>query len=47
MEAIQISSQWYVIRWENDSKKEKFCLIDGPFPEQWQAVSMARLNDIG
>lgn len=47
MEAIQISSQWYVIRWENDSKKEKFHLIDGPFPEQWQAVSMARLNDIG
>jgi hypothetical protein len=45
MEAIQISSQWYVVRWE-DNSREKFTIVSGPYPEQWWAVSACRLKDI-
>lgn len=45
METIQISTQWYVIRWTDDSK-QKFDIIAGPFAEEHWARSMVRLNEI-
>lgn len=45
MEAIEISDQWYVVRWIDKSKLQ-FNVIDGPYPEEWQAVSAARLKEI-
>lgn len=42
LKVVQISSQFYVVYEEN----EKFRIIDGPFLEEWQAVSYARVNDI-
>jgi len=44
MDAIQISGQWYVVRYEGNG--EKFTIIDGPYPERHWAASMARLNEI-
>ena len=38
MDTIQISSQWYVVRWEDDSHT-KFTVVDGPYPEEWWAAS--------
>ena len=43
MKAIEISGQWWVVR-EDDSARG-FTVVDGPFPEEWQAVSACRLND--
>lgn len=45
MDTIQISTQWYVIRWEDDSKT-KFRIVAGPFAEEHWARSMARLNEL-
>ena len=45
METIQISSQWYVVRWEDDSHTE-FTIVSGPYPEQWWAASACRLGEI-
>lgn len=44
MEAIEISGQWYVVRWTNKANLQ-FNVIDGPYPEEWQAVSAARLKE--
>lgn len=45
MEALQISGMWYAVRWHDDSK-QAFTIIDGPYPEEWQAVSHCRLREI-
>ena len=45
MKAIQISSQWYVVR-EDSNTKRGFVILSGPYPEEWQAVSQTRLNDV-
>lgn len=45
MEAVMISSQWYVVRYE-DGTKTRFAVLDGPYPEEHQAVSAARLREI-
>lgn len=45
METIQISGQWYAIRWE-DGSKTKFQIVAGPFVEEHWARSMARLNEL-
>ena len=47
MDTIQISTQWYAIRWEDDNTKTKFQIVDGPFAEEHWARSMARLNERG
>lgn len=44
MEAVEISGQWYVVRWL-DKSKTAFERVDGPYPEEWQAVSAARLKE--
>lgn len=44
MEAVEISGQWYVVRWL-DKAALKFVRVDGPYPEEWQAVSAARLKE--
>ena len=46
MRAIQISSQWYVAR-DDAAAKNGFVVVSGPYPEEWQAVSHARLREIG
>ena len=43
MDAIQISGQWYVVRYDEG---EKFTIVDGPYPERHWAISRARLNEI-
>jgi len=45
MRTVQISSQWYVVR-DDPSAKCGFVVVDGPYPEEWQAVSQARLREI-
>ncbi len=45
MDTIQISSQWYVVRWEDDSRS-KFTILSGPYSEEWWARSANRLNEI-
>ena len=45
MEAIQISSQWYVVRWD-DEAHINFTIVSGPYPEQWWAISACRLTEI-
>lgn len=45
MHAVKISSQWYVVRDGLDAKAG-FVILDGPYPEEWQAVSQARLREI-
>ena len=44
MDILQISSQWYVVRWEDDNH-EKFTIVAGPFAERWWAESASRLRD--
>lgn len=43
MEVLQISSQFYVVRHEEDGT---MTIIDGPYPERYQAMSMARVREI-
>ena len=45
MRAVQIGSQWYVVR-DDPSKTIGFVVVDGPYAEQHWAVSAARLNEI-
>lgn len=45
MRAVQIGSQWYVVR-DDSSKAIGFVVLDGPYAEQHWAVSAARLNEI-
>ena len=45
MDTIQISTQWYAIRWEDDAKT-KFQIVAGPFAEEHWAESAARIHDI-
>lgn len=45
MDTIQISSLWYVVRWEDDSHT-KFTILSGPYSEEWWAVSAARLYEL-
>ena len=45
MDTIQISGQWYVVRWEDESH-EKFTIVSGPYSEEYWAVSMERLNEV-
>jgi len=45
METIQISSQWYVVRWE-DETHEKFTIVSDPYPEEWWAKLANRLDEI-
>lgn len=45
MDVVEISGQWYVIRWE-DELKQKFSILDGPYPEKHWAISMSRLKEI-
>ena len=45
MDTIQISGQWYVVRWLDDSH-EKFVIVSGPYAEKHWAVSMERLNEV-
>ena len=46
MGTIQISDQWYVVRWKDESH-EKFMIVSGPYSEEWWAISANRLNEIG
>jgi hypothetical protein len=41
----QISSQFYVVRYD-EKDHTRFQIVDGPFPDKAQAISMARLRDI-
>ena len=45
MKAIEVSGQWWVVR-EDKSTARGFVILDGPFPEEWQAVSVCRLNEV-
>lgn len=45
MRAVQISGQWYVVR-DNPSSRRGFVVLDGPYAEEFWAVSAARLNEI-
>ena len=45
MRTIQISSQWYVVR-DDLSAKNGFVILDGPYPEEWQAISQSKLREI-
>ena len=44
MEAVEISGQWYVVRWL-DKAALKFVRADSLYSEEWQAVSAARLKE--
>lgn len=45
MRVVQISSQFYVVR-DDNSAPNGFVILDGPYPEDWQAVSASRLREI-
>lgn len=45
MKAIKISGQWWLVR-DDSSVKRGFVIIDGPYPEEWQAVSACRLKEM-
>ena len=45
MHAVKISSQWYVVI-DDPNAKAGFVILDGPYPEEWQAASQARLREI-
>lgn len=45
MDTIEISNQWYVIRWEDDSHST-FTIVSGPYPERYWAESMERIREI-
>ena len=45
MRAMQIGSQWYVVR-DDPSSRRGFVVLDGPYAEEFWAVSAARLNEI-
>ena len=45
MRAMQIGSLWYVVR-DNTSSGRGFVVLDGPYAEEFWAVSATRLNEI-
>ena len=45
MRAIQIGSQWYVVR-DDPSSGRGFIVLDGSYAEEFWAVSAAGLNEI-
>ena len=45
MRAVQISSQRYVVR-DDTSSGRGFVVLDGPYTEEFWAVSATRLNEI-
>lgn len=45
MRAVQISSQWYVVR-DDLSSGRGLVVLDGPYAEEFWAVSATRLNEI-
>ena len=45
MKAVQISGQWYVVR-DDPPSQRGFVVLDGPYAEEFWAVSAARLNEI-
>ena len=45
MRAMQIGSQWYVVR-DEPSSGRGLAVLDGPYAEEFWAVSAARLNEI-
>jgi len=45
MDTIQISGQWYVVRWLDESHG-KFVVVSGPYAEEHWAISMERLNEV-
>ena len=45
MRAAQIGSQWYVVR-DDPSSGCGFVVLDGPYAEEFWAVSATRLNEI-
>lgn len=45
MKTLLIGGMWYVVRDEPESQRG-FVVLDGPYPEESQAVSMARLREI-
>ena len=46
MDTIQISGQWYAVRWLDDDTHERFVVVSGPYAEEHWAVSMERLNEV-
>lgn len=44
MKAVKIGSQWWIVR-EAPETKRGFTVVDGPYPEEWQAVSASRVNE--
>ena len=45
MRAMQIGSLWYVVR-DDPSSGRRLAVLDGPYAEEFWAVSAARLNEI-
>lgn len=45
MEVLEISGQFYVVLYEDDSKT-RFRIVDGPYSERSWAVSMSRVRDV-
>jgi hypothetical protein len=45
MEVLEISGQFYVVLYEDDSKT-RFRIVDGPYSERSWAVSMSRVREI-
>lgn len=45
MRAMQIGSLWYVVR-DDTSSGRGFVVLDGPYAEEFWAVSATRLNEI-
>ena len=45
MRAMQIGSQWYVVR-DDPSCGRGFVVLDGPYAEEFSAGSATRLNEI-
>ena len=45
MDILEISGQFYVVRYEDDSRN-RFTVLDGPYPERNWAESMSRIREI-
>lgn len=45
MDVLEISGQFYVVRFE-DETRNRFAVLDGPYPERSWAVAMSRLKEI-
>ena len=45
MDILEISGQFYVVRYE-DGSKSRFTILDGPYPERSWAESVSRIREI-